>query len=94
MMFLDCEFRWSHAKNLILQSERNLAFEDVVTAIEDGRLLADVQHPGRGREHQRILIVEIGEFVCSVPYVREGDVMFLKTVYRNSKFQRMYQRTP
>ena len=86
------EIVWSEEKNAILKAERNLAFEDIVSAIENGRVLADVRHPAAARSHQRILVVDIDGYACGVPYVSQDGVMFLKTIYRDRKFQRTYMR--
>ena len=86
------EISWNDEKNSRLKTERGLAFEDVMTAIENGRVLDDVRHPRAGRAHQRILIVDIGGYACGVPYVRDEKTMFLKTIYRSRDFQRAYMR--
>ena len=86
------EISWNEEKNRQLKAERGLAFEDVVAAIENGLVLADIRHPSEDRAHQRILVVNIGGYACGVPYIRHGDIMFLKTIYRNRDFQRTYMR--
>jgi uncharacterized DUF497 family protein len=87
------EIIWSEEKNAILKSERGLTFEDVVAAIENGRVLADVSDPAPSRNHQRILVVDIGGYACGVPYVNQDGVMFLKTIYRDRKLHRAFMRT-
>ena len=86
------EIIWNEEKNQILKAERGVSFEEVAAAIENGRVLDDVKHPDSNRLHQRVLVVDIDGYACGVPYVREGNVMFLKTVYRNRNFQRIYMR--
>ena len=84
-------YRWSEAKNILLLSERGLSFEDVETAIEDGNLLDDIPHPDLEKfPGQRMMIVRIGEHVCVVPYVIDGNVRFLKTIYPSRKAKRVY----
>jgi uncharacterized DUF497 family protein len=39
------KFKWDAAKNEWLKLNRGLSFEGVVAAIEDGKLLDDVEHP-------------------------------------------------
>ena len=91
-MLSPIEISWNEEKNRILKVERGISFEEVVAAIENGRVLDDVEHPDAGRSHQRILVVDIDGYACGVPYVRDGEVMFLKTIYRNRNFQRIYMR--
>ena len=87
------DISWSEEKNRRLKAVRGLAFEDVVAAVENGRVLADIRHPNAERGHQRILVVSIGGYACGVPYVRDGKNVFLKTIYRNRVFQRTYVRS-
>ncbi len=84
---------WNEEKNQILKAERGISFEEVVSAIENGRVLDDVDHPDANRAHQRILIVEIGGYACGVPYVSDGKTTFLKTIYRSRDFQQVYLRS-
>ena len=85
------EFSWNDEKNLKLKAERGLAFEDVVAAIENDRVLADIDHHQAGRAaHQRILVVEISGYACVVPYVEQDMRMFLKTIYHSRAMQKKY----
>jgi hypothetical protein len=86
-------FRWSDEKNLQLYRQRGMTFEDVVAAIEQGKLIDDIPHPDTARfGHQRMLVVEIKEYACLVPYVLEDDAKFLKTIYRSRKADRLYAK--
>nr|VFK40951.1 MAG: protein of unknown function (DUF4258) [Candidatus Kentron sp. SD]VFK46872.1 MAG: protein of unknown function (DUF4258) [Candidatus Kentron sp. SD]VFK78764.1 MAG: protein of unknown function (DUF4258) [Candidatus Kentron sp. SD] len=82
---------WDEKKNDILARERNICFQDVLEAIENGRILEDSRHRNREKyHHQRILVVEIGGYACVVPYVRQGNRLFLKTIYRSRFHQKRY----
>ena len=54
----------------------------MVAAIEAGDLLDVLEHPNPDRyPSQRVLEVQIGEFVVLVPFVVDGEgALFLKTV--------------
>lgn len=83
---------WSEEINRRLLSERGLCFEDVENAIEQGRVLDDRQHPITEKyPGQRVLVVEIDEYVCLVPYVADVDRWFLKTIYPSRKARRFYR---
>ena len=85
------DIEWDDDKNRRLQSERGIGFEDVLEAIESGRILADEAHPNpESYGHQRILVVEIDGYACVVPYVQEGNKRFLKTIYRSRVYQEKY----
>ena len=90
-MRIDAEFGWNDEKNRQLKAERGLSFEDVVAAIENGRVLADIDHPQAGRlGHQRILVVDIAGYACVVPYIEDGQQVFLKTVFQSRAMQKKY----
>lgn len=91
-MCRNADIGWDEEKNRKLKAERGLAFEDVIAAIENGWVLDDLRHSGTKRAHQRILVVDIGGYACGVPYVIDGDVLFLKIIYRSRDFQRAYMR--
>jgi hypothetical protein len=79
-------FRWSSAKNEVLQVQRGVSFEAVVVAIESGDLLDIVEHPNQARyPGQRILVVLISGYVHLVPYVEADDHLFLKTIIPSRK---------
>lgn len=85
------EITWNDEKNRKLKVERRLSFEDVVTAIENGRVLADVDHHHAARKgHQKILVVELNGYVCAVPYLRQEQKMFLKTIFKSRALQKRY----
>lgn len=83
------DFRSDDEKNRWLKKERNLSFEAVVAASESNRILDDIDHPTRS--NQRILIVEINDYVCAVPYVSHENVFFLNTIYPSRDFERKYK---
>ena len=77
-MKLNFTVKWDESKNEWLKAHRGISFEAVAAAIEDGRLLEDIEHPSPKRKHQRILVVEIDGYVCCS--LRKGrDDSFLKT---------------
>jgi hypothetical protein len=87
-------YRWSEEKNAHLRRDRGLSFEAGESAIEEGNLLDDVLHPNQKKfPGQRLLFVRIGERVCVVPYVSDGAVRFLKTIYPSRKAKRLYAGT-
>lgn len=85
------KINWSEEKNIELERFRALNFEMVLAAIDDGRILADEQHPNiQNYGHQRILVVDIDGYAVTVPYVVNSGEIFLKTMFRDRKMQRKY----
>ena len=79
---------WNSEKNLQLKRERGLCFEDVEQALLDNQFIDDQPHPNQKKyPNQRLLIVLINDYPCVVPYVRNEDKLFLKTIYPNRKLK-------
>ncbi len=75
--------------------ERGVSFEDVLFALQSGRLLDDLVHPNNFKHpNQRMFVVEIDEYAWLVPYVENDDEIFLKSVIRSRKATKHYLRGP
>ena len=84
-------FRWNHAKNERLKVERQISFEEITLAIEDGGLLDILKHRNAARyPRQRILVVAFADYAYLVPFVEEPDSYFLKTIIPSRKATRDY----
>jgi len=84
-------YNWNKEKNLVLKRERNLSFEQIVSHIESGNLLDILQHPNKEKfAHQKILIIQIEDYIISVPFVENGDERFLKTIIPSCKLTKKY----
>jgi hypothetical protein len=85
------EIRWSVEKDQILRSDPTrggIGLVECVVAIEEGRILDDLPNPTR--EDQRIFVLEIDDYAYVVPYVTEGEVIFLKTMFPSRKHTAHY----
>lgn len=79
--------RWNSAKNKVLSARHGVGFEDIIAAIANGQLLADLPHPNAERyPGQRILVVQVGAYPYVVPYVPEDGSVFFKTLYPSRKY--------
>lgn len=87
---VDVDFNWSDEKNKLLRKERNVCFEDVVTSIDNGKLLDIVSNPCADRESQYCLIIDIGHYAYVVPFVKNETEFFLKTIYPSRKQTKKY----
>jgi uncharacterized DUF497 family protein len=87
-------FRWNPDKNVELQSERSITFEQVVVAVEGGGLLDVLAHPNPKKyPNQRILVVTWDGYAYLVPFVEEAEHYFLKTVIPSRKATRDFLKT-
>jgi len=75
----------------LLKEGRGVSFEEVVFHIENGDLLARLDHPNRARyAHQQIFVVRMGDYVYTVPFVEDEEKYFLKTIIPSRKLTREY----
>ena len=79
---------WNPEKNEQLKRERGLCFEDVELALLENGFIDDQPHPNKEKyPNQRLLIVLINDYPCVVPYVKDGEKLFLKTIYPSRKLK-------
>lgn len=82
---------WNIEKNLQLQEERSISFEEVVFYIQQGNLLEIIEHPNQERYgHQRVYVLEMDEYVYLVPFVESETEVFLKTIIPSRKATKKY----
>lgn len=85
------QFDWNDDKSQSLKAERGVSFEDVVFHVAAGGLLDVLDHPNPGAyPGQCILIVGIDGYAFVVPFVADGDVLFLKTIIPSRKMTKRY----
>ena len=86
-------YRWDTSKNDKLIRERGVSFEEVLLAIDQGRLLDLIENPNREKyRNQKAFVVEIGQYVYFVPFVDQGEQIFLKTVIPSRRLTKKYLR--
>ena len=84
---------WDAGKNQTLMDERGVSFEEVVFALQSGRLIDDVVHPNKTRyPDQRMFVVAIDDYAWLVPYVENDKELFLKTIIPSRKATKRYLR--
>lgn len=86
-------YDWSDLKNSKLKAERLVSFEDVLTAIDEGKVLDRIEHPNKLRYgNQKVLVVEIDDYAYLVPYVEDDTKIFLKTIIPSRRATKKYLR--
>ncbi len=84
-------FEWNNEKNEKLKKIRGVSFEQVELAIASGDLVDRVKHPDPAKyPNQRVFLVKIEDYIYSVPYVEDGEKIFLKTIIPNKKATKRY----
>lgn len=72
--------------------ERGISFERVVFEISLGNELAVLDHPNQEKyPGQKILIVQVDDYVYAVPFVETETEIVLKTIIPSRKATRKYR---
>lgn len=86
-------FDYSEEKNIVLKETRRVGFEDIIDAIESGRLLENRDHPNQKKyPGQKIFVVQVRRYAYVVPYVtdKRRKVLFLKTLFPSRQMTKKY----
>lgn len=83
-------FDWNKEKNDKLKKERNISFEEVLLAIEEGNILDIIQNPSRNFPNQKAYVIKINDYIYYVPFIEEKEKIFLKTIIPSRKVRKKY----
>ena len=91
---MEVYYKWENEKNERLKKERDICFEQIVMHIEKGDLLDVIEHNNQSKyPGQKMLIVDVNEYVYLVPFVEEQQsIYFLKTIMPSRKATKKYLR--
>jgi hypothetical protein len=95
MVHKNKQIRFSADKNTLLKIEQGVGFEDVILAIEMGKVLDDLEHPNKERYPNQsvfIIYITIKNYVYLVPYVENETTLFLKTIIPSRKMNKWYSK--
>lgn len=82
---------WDEEKNRKLKRERDIGFEIVISAIQEGNVVDDYPHPNAKRyPRQRMMAVIVDNYVYLVPYLGENATCILKTIIPSRKATKKY----
>ena len=89
---MSINFKWNLEKINFLIKDRDICFEDVVTTIYEDKKIDIIKHPNKEKyPDQSIYIVELMGYVCMVPYVKNNDEIYLKTIIPSRKMHKHYK---
>jgi len=84
---------WDSAKNKTLKEDRDVCFEDIERVILDKQILDILPHFNTDRyPNQKILIVKLHNYVYYVPFVRDDEKLFLKSIIPSRKYNKIYNK--
>lgn len=82
---------WSTEKNAELKRRHGFGFERAIVALAAGSLLDERAHPNVEKYgHQRQLVVEIEGYAWIIPFVADGEHIFLKTMFPSRRATKEY----
>ncbi|MBI5642642.1 MAG: BrnT family toxin [Deltaproteobacteria bacterium] len=81
---------WDSEKNLKLNRERGITFDEVVFHIENGHVLDIVEHHNPKYEGQKIYVIRIDDYAYLVPFEEKEDEIILKTIIPSRKATKIY----
>ena len=80
------EFKWNLLKSKRLKKTRGMSFEEIIKA----RLVKIKENSTR--LGQRLMLYEVKGYIWVVPFVTQGEEIFLKTLYPSRKYTKLYRR--
>ena len=84
-------FNWNSDKNDQLILERNVSFEEIVIAINEGNIVDVYDHPNQQQyPNQKIYAVQIDNYIYLVPFIKNDNEIFLKTIIPSRKATKKY----
>ena len=84
-------YNWNKDKNILLKKTRGISFEQVVMHIENGDLIDIIKYPNSQKySNQKILVINVNDYIYTVPFVENNDERFLKTLIPNRQFTKKY----
>lgn len=84
-------FDWSNEKNILLKKTRGISFEQIVSAIKGDKLITVIKHPNeRKYANQKVLLIEIDDYVYLVLCIETENKIFLKTIFPSRKYTKLY----
>lgn len=85
------KYLWSEEKNKLLQQTRGVGFEQIVEAINNNQILVKLKHANQHKyKNQKIYVVNINNYAYCVPYVKQKQTIFFKTIYASRKYKKKY----
>ena len=86
-------FDWNKTKNEWLKKMRKISFEEIVNALNEGRMVDTYKHSNKEKyPNQRVFVIEIDDYCYLVPFIEDNEKIFLKTIFRSRKATREYLR--
>lgn len=85
------EYTYNAEKNIKLKEERNISFDEIIYYIGSGHLLDTIKNPNKTKYgDQSFYVIDVDGYVYLVPFVKNGNLIFLKTIFPSRKHTKRY----
>jgi len=85
-------YKWDEDKNSILKSQRGFSFNDVLTEIKKNGIVDNYKHLNEEKyPNQYIYVILLNNYIYYIPYVYDGDDIFLKNIIPSRKLYKKYK---
>lgn len=81
---------WNSEKNELLKRERGIGFELIESLIDESKIIDIIAN--KNYPHQKILLFDVDAYIVSVPVVETETEIFLKTLFRDRKLNKQYNK--
>jgi len=86
-------YRWNEDKNSILKSTRGFSFNDAIEVMSKEGVLDNYKHPNVEKyPNQYIYVIALDGYMHYIPYVIDGDDIFLKNIIPSRQLQKKYMK--
>lgn len=87
------KYLWNEEKNKLLKKTRGIGFEEIVEALKSNVNTISIPHPNLQKfRKQHVYIVIINNYTYAIPYLKDKQTIFLKTIYPSRKYQKQYNK--
>lgn len=81
-------------KSAKLKAERGIGFDEIIALLDSEQLLEIIDHPNSAKyPKQKVLVMNIDNYIYWIPFVKTGDTIFLKTIFPSRKATAQYLKT-
>jgi len=84
-------YKFDPEKNAQLIQGRGVSFEEIIAVLQGKGTLDVIKHPNTKKfAHQKMYVIELQGYAYMVPFVENGNEIFLKTAFPNRKAVKKY----
>lgn len=88
---MNYKITWDEEKNNFLKKTRNISFEEIEELIINQEIISIIPHHDKKKyPKQRILLIKYKNYIHYVPFIKNDNEIFLKTIIPSRKYNKKY----